>query len=97
MPQRDAYALAREWMDQAIDLARPGVTTDVIAKAWPRATDSGFVNEMAAFGLQFGYGLGLGLHERPVMSRLNCLTNPLDLQGGMVFALETYCPASDGV
>ncbi len=96
-PQRDAYAKAREWMDVAIDLAKPGVTTDVIARAWPAATEFGFANEMAAFGLQFGHGLGLGLHERPIISRLNSLTEPVELQVGMVFALETYCPASDGV
>jgi len=97
VPQRDAYAKAREWMDKAIDLARPGVSTDVIARAWPAATEFGFANEMAAFGLQFGHGLGLGLHERPVISRLNSLSHPIELKTGMVFALETYCPASDGV
>jgi len=96
-PQRDAYAQAREWMDKATDLVRPGVGTDVIAKSWPAATEFGFANEMAAFGLQFGHGLGLGLHERPVISRLNSLVDPIELQAGMVFALETYCPASDGV
>lgn len=95
--QRDAYAKAREWMDGAIDLVRPGVGTDVIAKSWPAATEFGFANEMAAFGLQFGHGLGLGLHERPVISRLNSLTDPIELKVGMVFALETYCPATDGV
>jgi Xaa-Pro aminopeptidase len=95
--QRDAYTQAREWMDKAIDLVRPGMTTDVIAKAWPAATEFGFANEMAAFGLQFGHGLGLGLHERPVISRLNSITDPIELKTGMVFALETYCPASDGV
>ena len=52
---------------------------------------------MDAFGLQFGHGLGLGLHERPIISRLNSLTNPVEIKKGMVFALETYCPASDGV
>ena len=96
-PQRDAYTQAREWMDKAIDLVRPGVGTDQIAKAWPAATEFGFDNEMAAFGLQFGHGLGLGLHERPVISRLNSLIDPIELKAGMVFALETYCPASDGV
>jgi Xaa-Pro aminopeptidase len=95
-PQRDAYAQAREWMDQAIDLVAPGVGTDEIARIWPEATDFGFTDEMAAFGLQFGHGLGLGLHERPVISRLNSLKDPLELQVGMVFALETYCPATDG-
>ncbi|HZK59510.1 MAG TPA: Xaa-Pro peptidase family protein [Cryobacterium sp.] len=94
--QRDAYAQAREWMDAAIATVRAGVGTDEIARVWPRATDFGFDNELAAFGLQFGHGLGLGLHERPIISRLNSLDNPVEIQAGMVFALETYCPASDG-
>jgi Xaa-Pro aminopeptidase len=94
--QRDAYTKAREWMDLAIGAVKPGVGTDDIARLWPAATDFGFANEMAAFGLQFGHGLGLGLHERPIISRLNSLEHPVELQPGMVFALETYCPASDG-
>ncbi len=95
--QHDAYTRAREWMDRAIDLVKPGVGTDEIARSWPAATEFGFADEMAAFGLQFGHGLGLGLHERPIISRLNSLRDPIELQVGMVFALETYCPASDGV
>jgi Xaa-Pro aminopeptidase len=94
--QRDAYTRAREWMDAAIDAVKPGVSTDEIARTWPRATEFGFADEMAAFGLQFGHGLGLGLHERPIISRLNSLSDPVEIQAGMVFALETYCPASDG-
>ena len=94
--QRDAYTKAREWMDAAIEAVKPGVGTDDIARLWPAATDFGFASEMAAFGLQFGHGLGLGLHERPIISRLNSLDNPIEIRPGMVFALETYCPASDG-
>jgi Xaa-Pro aminopeptidase len=94
--QRDAYTRAREWMDAAIDAVKPGVGTDQIAALWPRATDLGFADEMAAFGLQFGHGLGLGLHERPIISRLNSMREPVELKTGMVFALETYCPAEDG-
>jgi Xaa-Pro aminopeptidase len=94
--QRDAYTKAREWMDAAIQAVKPGVGTDDIARLWPAATDFGFADEMAAFGLQFGHGLGLGLHERPIISRLNSLDHPVEIQSGMVFALETYCPASDG-
>jgi Xaa-Pro dipeptidase len=95
-PQRDAYTRAREWMDAAIETVGPGVGTDTVARLWPAATEFGFASEMAAFGLQFGHGLGLGLHERPIISRLNSLTSPVEIQPGMVFALETYCPASDG-
>ncbi|MFZ2032374.1 MAG: Xaa-Pro peptidase family protein [Candidatus Dormiibacterota bacterium] len=94
--QRDAYARAREWIDAAIEIVQPGTTTDRIARLWPEATDFGFASEMAAFGLQFGHGLGLGLHERPIISRLNSLDHPIELREGMVFALETFCPATDG-
>ena len=94
--QRDAYTQAREWMDASIQMIKPGVGTDEVAAVWPKATEFGFTDELAAFGLQFGHGLGLGLHERPIISRLNSMTEPIELQVGMVFALETYCPASDG-
>jgi Xaa-Pro dipeptidase len=95
--QHDAYSRAREWMDTAIDAIKPGISTDVVARVLPRAEDFGFSSELAAFGLQFAHGLGLGLHERPIISRLNSLENPIELEAGMVFAMETYCPASDGI
>jgi Xaa-Pro aminopeptidase len=94
--QRDAYTQAREWMDRGIEGIRSGVGTDEVAELLPRAEEFGFGSEMEAFGLQFAHGLGLGLHERPIISRLNSMKEPIELQTGMVFALETYCPASDG-
>jgi len=95
--QRSAYKKAREWMDVAIDLLRPGVGSDRIAAALPKAEQAGFASEMDAFGLNFCHGLGLGLHERPLVSRLTSFKEPIELKIGMVFAVETYCPASDGV
>ena len=94
--QKDAYKRAREWIDAAIALVKPGVSTDKIAACWPKAEEIGFSSEMEAFGLLFGHGLGLGLHERPIISRLNSFADPMEIKAGMVFALETYCPASDG-
>ena len=94
--QRDAYTRAREWMDRGIDGIKAGVGTDEVAALLPKAEEFGFESEMEAFGLQFAHGLGLGLHERPIISRLNSMKEPVELQVGMVFALETYCPASDG-
>jgi len=94
--QRDAYKVAREWMDAALDALGPGVGSDEVAKVLPKAEDFGFANELAAFGLQFAHGLGLGLHERPIISRLNSFKDPVELRPGMVFAMETYCPATDG-
>ena len=95
--QKDAYKQAREWMDTALDAIRPGMGTDDIAKVLPKAEDFGYDNELSAFGLQFAHGLGLGLHERPIISRLNSFQDPVELKPGMVFAMETYFPASDGV
>jgi len=94
--QRDAYKRAREWIDASIELMRPGVTTDQVARVWPRAEEFGFDNEMECFGLQFGHSVGLFLHERPIISRLNSLDHPVEIKEGMVIALETYCPAKDG-
>lgn len=95
--QHDAYKQAREWIDASIDLVRPGVSTDQVCKVWPKAEDIGFSSEMECFGLQFGHGLGVALHERPIISRLVSLDNPAEIKEGMVFALETYCAAKDGV
>jgi Xaa-Pro dipeptidase len=95
--QRDAYKQAREWMDAALDAIKPGVGSDQVASVLPKAQDFGFENELSAFGLQFAHGLGLGLHERPIISRLNSMKDPVEIRPGMVFAMETYCPASDGI
>ena len=94
--QRDAYKQCREWLDKAIALIKPGVSTDKVCSVWPKAPDFGFPDEMAAFGLQFGHGLGLALHERPIISRVVSMQAPMEIKTGMVFALETYCPAKDG-
>ncbi|HXW20640.1 MAG TPA: Xaa-Pro peptidase family protein [Roseiarcus sp.] len=94
--QHDAYKKCRDWLDEAIALIKPGVATDEVCSVWPKAQDFGFPDEMSAFGLQFGHGLGLALHERPIISRLVSLERPMEIKTGMVFALETYCPAADG-
>jgi Xaa-Pro aminopeptidase len=94
--QRDAYKRAREWIDASIELMTPGRGTDEVAGVWPKAQEFGFENEMECFGLQFGHGVGLFLHERPIISRLNSIDHPDEIKEGMVIALETYCPAKDG-
>ena len=94
--QRDAFKRSREWMDAAIDLVKPGRGTDELAAVWPKAEEFGFSDEMDAFGLQFGHGVGVSLHERPIITRLNSFVDPIEIKEGMLFALETYCPAADG-
>ena len=84
-------------MDKAIALLKPGMSSDQVARALPTAKDIGFASEMDAFGLNFCHGLGLGLHERPLITRLTSFREPIELKAGMVFAVETYCPATDGI
>lgn len=94
--QKDAYTRAREYMDRAIALVKPGATTADIVKVWPTAQEFGFADEEAAFALQYGHGVGLSIWEKPIFSRLVSLDHPEVLQEGMVFALETYWPSKDG-
>ena len=94
--QRDAYTRAREYMDRAIALVKPGATTADIVSVWPTAQEFGFADEEAAFALQYGHGVGLSIWEKPIFSRLVSLDHPEELQEGMVFALETYWPSADG-
>jgi len=94
--QIDAYKRCRDYLDAAISLIRPGVTTADVVKVWPRAEEFGFPNEEAAFALQYGHGVGLSIWEKPVFSRLVSLDHPEVIEEGMVIALETFWPAADG-
>ena len=92
----DAYKRCRDMLDHGISLIRPGVTTADVVSVWPKAQEFGFPDEEAAFALQFGHGVGLSIWEKPVFSRLVSFDYPVEIQEGMVFALEPFWPASDG-
>jgi Xaa-Pro aminopeptidase len=92
----DAYRRCRYYLDAAIALIRPGATTAEVVSVWPRAQEFGFPDEEAAFALQFGHGVGLTIWEKPIFSRLVSLDHPEEIQEGMVFALETFWPSTDG-
>jgi len=94
--QVDAYKRCRDYLDHAISLIKPGVTTADVVKVWPKAQEFGFPDEEAAFALQYGHGVGLSIWEKPVFSRLVSLDHPEEIKEGMVFALETFWPAADG-
>jgi Xaa-Pro aminopeptidase len=92
----DAYKRCREYLDAAISLVRPGRTTGEIASVWPKAQEFGFPNEESCFGLQYGHGIGLAIWEKPVISRLVSIEHSYEIKPGMVFALETFWPSTDG-
>jgi Xaa-Pro aminopeptidase len=94
--QVDAYKRCRDILDEAIALVRPGTTTAEVVSVWPEAQEFGFADEEAAFALQYGHGVGLGIWEKPIFSRLVSFDYPETIEEGMVFALETFWPAADG-
>jgi Xaa-Pro aminopeptidase len=92
----DAYKRCRDYLDAAISLVKPGRTTAEIAAVWPTAQEFGFPDEEAAFALQFGHGIGLAIWEKPIISRMVSLEHSHEIKPGMVFALETFWPSTDG-
>ncbi|MDB6043997.1 MAG: aminopeptidase [Gammaproteobacteria bacterium] len=94
--QRDVYKRTREILDEAISAIKPGATSADIAKHFPPAQEFGFASEEEAFGLQYAHGIGVGLWEQPLISRYHSFENPITIEEGMVFAIETYWPSADG-
>ena len=84
------YDSAYQMLLAGIDKCRVGNTTADIVNAWPDFKHWGFKNEGEAFGLAFGHGLGVCLWERPMIERSFSLEHPVELQEGMVIAVETY-------
>ena len=71
---------ASGWTGRSI-CSSPACRSDKVAAKLPKAQDIGFASEMDAFGLNFCHGLGLGLHERPLISRLNSFERADRAQG----------------
>ena len=67
-----------------------------VDEQFPKAEEFGFRDEEAAFALQYGHGVGLSIWEKPIFSRLVSFDYPETVEEGMVFALETFWPATDG-
>jgi Xaa-Pro dipeptidase len=89
------WMTARAFRD-LVDTIKAEEIVLIVESCHSAASYEDFEDEMDAFGLQFGHGVGVGLHERPIISRLNSLDDPVEIQEGMLFALETYAPAADG-
>ena len=88
--QKAVYKRTYDMLREGMEVIRPGATTADLAGAWPSADYWGFENESQAFGLAYAHGLGVGLWERPIVSRLYSLDHPVEFQEGMVIAVETY-------
>ena len=94
--QHDAYRQCRDWLDRAIELIRPGVGTDTVCRRVAGRTRLRLSRRALGVRPAVRPWPGPCLHERPIISRLVSLDHPMEIKTGMVFALETYCPATDG-
>jgi Xaa-Pro aminopeptidase len=91
--QREIYQTVKEAHDRALERIKPGVLCrDVDAAARDHITDRGFGE---FFGHGTGHGVGLEVHEKPVIS----FRSEETLQEGMVITIEPgiYIPEWGGV
>jgi Xaa-Pro dipeptidase len=89
--QLDVYKRCYDWLFDAINMVKPGVSTADVARIWPGAQDLGLSNEAEAFALQVGHGIGITHWGKPVTSRFFSFDHPETYEEGMVMAFETYC------
>lgn len=89
----DAYAKALDWLYRATEIIKPGVTTKEVAEQWPPCeedwSDILVAYEDQTAGSNWAHGIGLSLYELPLVWRGCSLDNPLVLEEGMTFAIET--------
>jgi Xaa-Pro aminopeptidase len=84
------YDEAHTWLWDSIEATKAGVTTRDIASKWPSAKEIwGYEEEDQAAANLWGHGLGLAQYDPPVISRIWSLDHPVEIEPGMVFALET--------
>ena len=94
--QMDCHARCLEIQAGGIEAVKPGATTADVVTRWPDYRQMGALNEHEIFGLQYGHGIGVGLWEFPIISRAYSIEHPVEIEPGMVFALETYAGSEDG-
>ncbi len=91
---KDDYKLALDWLYDAINIIRPGVTTREIAEKWPSGPevwkDIHVISEDQTAGSNWAHGIGLTLYEPPIIWREVSLNPPdIPLEENMTFAIET--------
>ena len=88
-----AYQRAYDWLYDAINIIKPGVTSKEIAEKWPPGpqvwSDIGVKSEDQTAGNNWAHGIGLTLYEPPLVWRGCSLEHPMVIEEDMCFAIET--------
>ncbi|MEM0049230.1 MAG: Xaa-Pro peptidase family protein [Candidatus Bathyarchaeia archaeon] len=90
--EEDTFIQVRDYLYDAIKIIKPGVTTRKLAEKWPKAEEFGYPDEVTAYWIQWGHGIGLSLSEPPSITRAWSLEFPEEIKAGMTIALETWLP-----
>ena len=69
---------------------KAGVTTAEVCSVWPSPQHWGFKTWRECSENALGHGIGLDIHESPMITPLYSAEHPVTLQENMVIALETY-------
>ena len=88
--QLAVYRQCHDWLFEAIEMVKPGVSTADIAAVWPSADEMGLSDEAEAFALHVGHGIGITHWGKPVISRFFSFEHPEIIEEGMVLAFENY-------
>ncbi len=88
--QKDLYEETRSLTYKAIAKVKAGVTTADVCSAWPTPEHWGFKTWRECSECAIGHGIGLDIHESPMITPLFSPDHPVTLQENMVLALETY-------
>ena len=96
--QEDAYETAVDNLYAVLERIEPGATTDEVAEAFPdmegeHADYYGADEHWQLTTNHWAHGLGLQLYEVPLIWRGISPDHPIELEEGMVMAVETQEPA----
>ena len=96
--QQDAYETARDNLYDVLERIEPGATTDDVAQGFPdmAGEHADWYDSDDHWQLttnHWAHGLGLQLYEVPLIWRGISEDHPIELEEGMVMAVETQEPA----
>nr|WP_211603317.1 M24 family metallopeptidase [Halogranum gelatinilyticum] len=96
--QQDAYELARDNLYDVLERIEPGATTDDVAQGFPdmEGEHADWYDADEHWQMttnHWAHGLGLQLYEVPLIWRGISEDHPIELEEGMVMAVETQEPA----
>lgn len=97
--QKDLYQECYDMLYGGISVVKDGATDHDILAKWPQSPEYwGYDNWAAVGAYAIGHGLGLTLHDPPIISPYAKAMGipPNELKEGMVIALETYAGHKGG-